>query len=71
MWPSDLDLDDDKGDEVEDEYQQEEESSADTEESVNQVELGMQYSPTKILKKKKKITTIFFHFTLHIFIQVL
>ena len=71
MWPSDLDLDDDKGDEVEDEYQQEEESSADTEESVNQVELGMQYSPTKILKEKKKITTIFFYFTLHIFIKVL
>ena len=55
MWSSESDLDDDEGDEVEDEYWQEEESSEDTEENVNHVELGMQLSPTKNPEKQKKM----------------
>ena len=69
MWSSESDLDDDEGDEVEDEYWQEEESSEDTEESVNHVELGMRLSPTKNPAKQKKWYV--FYFTLHICIQVL
>ena len=53
-WSSESNLDDDEEYEVQDEYQQEGESSEDTEESVNHVKLGMQHSPTKNHEKTTK-----------------
>ena len=53
MCSSESNSDDDEEDEVVDKYQQEKESSKDTEESESHVELGMQLSPTKDPENQK------------------